>query len=332
MGLLAVPRALLAQRAGELVEADVTVADGHAERGHVHARQVIRFHRPVELAPGRGGDRLAWRAEALEDDDRLVAAGVLDGQLDVRQHPLGMRVGDQHRTADAGRGGGELVPVDQPHTRLDGIDAEPRPRQVEERHRRQHDAVDALVGLQQAHRALEHERRSGHRVQHLAVLDRRGDERLGDRRVHVGEAIGGLVDVVERRRRRHQVGARVPGRAQVAVRDPLDRLQRLDGDVLVAARTEPDDDDPRSHPWTMSPMRASERQRASGQQLRRRHAWPGNAVTGRRRRSSAGPSARSAGRRRRRTSPGSRRTSARHPARRTVPPAARRSRRTAGAR
>ena len=32
------------------------------------------------------------------------------------------------------------------------------------------------------------------------------------------------------------------GRAQVAVRDPFDGRQRLDGDVLVAAGPEPDDD------------------------------------------------------------------------------------------
>ena len=53
VGLLAVPRALLAQRAGELVEADVAGADGHAERGHVDARQVVGLDGPIELAPRR---------------------------------------------------------------------------------------------------------------------------------------------------------------------------------------------------------------------------------------------------------------------------------------
>ena len=97
VGLLAVPRALLAQRAGELVEADVPGADGHAERRHVHARQVVGRDGPVELAPRRLGDRLVGRAEALQDDDRLVAGRLLGGQLDVRQHPVGVGVGDQQR-------------------------------------------------------------------------------------------------------------------------------------------------------------------------------------------------------------------------------------------
>ena len=49
--------------------------------------------------------------------------------------------------------------------------------------------------------------------------------------------------VVERRCVRNEIGARVAGRAQEAVRDALDRPQRLDGHVLVAARAEPDDRD-----------------------------------------------------------------------------------------
>ena len=53
VGLLAVPRALLAQRSGELVEADVAVADGRAEAGHVDAREVVRLDGSIELAPGR---------------------------------------------------------------------------------------------------------------------------------------------------------------------------------------------------------------------------------------------------------------------------------------
>ena len=69
---------------------------GHAERRHVHARQVVGLDGAVELAPRRVGDPLVRRAEALQDHDRLVAGRLLGGQLDVRQHPVGVGVGDQH--------------------------------------------------------------------------------------------------------------------------------------------------------------------------------------------------------------------------------------------
>ena len=71
--LLAVPRALLAQRAGELVEADQLGADRLAEVGDVDAREVVGLDGAVELGPRRADDRLLGRAEALEDDDLLVA-------------------------------------------------------------------------------------------------------------------------------------------------------------------------------------------------------------------------------------------------------------------
>ena len=148
VGLLAIPRALLAQRAGELVEADVPGADRDAERRDVHARQVIGRDGAVELAPRRARDPLIRRAEALQDHDLLVAGRLLGGQLDVGQDPVGVGVGDQQRAGRAGGGEGELVPVDQAHGRLDGVDPEPRPHEVEERHRRQHVTAHPLVGEQ----------------------------------------------------------------------------------------------------------------------------------------------------------------------------------------
>jgi hypothetical protein len=82
-------------------------------------------------------DPLVGRAESLQDRDRLVAGGAVDGELDVGQHPVGVRVGDEQRAAFAGGGGGELVAVDEPDAGLDRIDAESGPGDVEERHRRQ---------------------------------------------------------------------------------------------------------------------------------------------------------------------------------------------------
>ena len=53
---------------------------------------------------------------------------------------------DQERAALAGRLGGEAAPVDQPGAERDRVDAEPGPRQVEERQRREHLDLDAVVG------------------------------------------------------------------------------------------------------------------------------------------------------------------------------------------
>ena len=79
---------------------------------------------------------------------------------------------------EPGRGGGELVTVDQPDAGLDRIDAERRVRDVEERHRRQDLALDrAGRRAGGARDAFEDQRRAGHRVQNLAVLVCRGDER-----------------------------------------------------------------------------------------------------------------------------------------------------------
>ena len=56
--LLAVPRALLAQRAGELVEADELGADRLAESGDVDAGEVVGVDGAVEVGPRRPRDRL----------------------------------------------------------------------------------------------------------------------------------------------------------------------------------------------------------------------------------------------------------------------------------
>ena len=126
--------------------------------------------------------------------------GALDGELDVAEHPVGVGVGDEQGTGEAGGRGGELVAVDQADAGLDRVDPECGPGDVEERQRREDVDVDALVGAQTPHRALEDERRTRHGVEDPAVLDRRGDEPFGDLGVHVGERVGVLVDVVERRR------------------------------------------------------------------------------------------------------------------------------------
>ena len=88
-------------------------ADRRRQVGDVDAGEVVGLDRAVEFGPGGVGDQLVGRAEPLQDDHRFVAGRVLDGQLDVAEHPVGVSVGDQQRAVVTGRGGGELVAVDQ---------------------------------------------------------------------------------------------------------------------------------------------------------------------------------------------------------------------------
>ena len=55
MRLFLVPRALLAERAGELMQLDHLTGDGTAELGDVHRGQVIGLDRAIHLRP-RGFD------------------------------------------------------------------------------------------------------------------------------------------------------------------------------------------------------------------------------------------------------------------------------------
>ena len=158
MGLLDVPGTLLAQQPGELVEADVLHADRGREFGDPQRRQVIGRHRAVELGPGGLDDPFVGRAERLEDHDPLVTGGAVDGELDLRQHPVGVGVGDEQRPALARCSGREPMTVDQADTLLDGIDAEPGPGHVEERHRGKDHEVDVVAPAQVPYGPLEYER------------------------------------------------------------------------------------------------------------------------------------------------------------------------------
>ena len=116
MGLLSIPRALLAQRAGQLVEPHVVVADRASETRDVDARQVVGLDRAVELAPRRLDDTLVRRCPSA---CRIVTGsspvGLLGGELDVGEHPVGVGVGDEHRSVLTTGGVGEIVAVDESH-------------------------------------------------------------------------------------------------------------------------------------------------------------------------------------------------------------------------
>jgi hypothetical protein len=100
--------------------------------GDVERREVIGGDSAVEVGPVRASDQLLGGAEPLEDHHLLVAGGVLHGQLDVAEHPVGVGVGHEQRTGQAGGSGGELVTVHQPQTDLHGVDAEAGVGDVEE--------------------------------------------------------------------------------------------------------------------------------------------------------------------------------------------------------
>ena len=245
MGLLLVPRALLAQRARQLVEPHQRGADRRAEPGDVDAREMVGLDGAIELSPRGVHDVLVGRSQPLQDHHRLVTGRCLDGQLDVAEHPVGMRVGNEHRSVIARCCRGELVAVDQPNAGLDRVHTEAGEGDVEERHRRQDRALDSAVGAEMTNAALQHQRRSRHGIEDVAMGCRRGNETFGDLGVDVGEGVGRFIDVVERGRLAHQRRRGVARRADVPVRRRSNRVERLLGDVLRPARAEPDDRDVR---------------------------------------------------------------------------------------
>ena len=244
VGLLDVPRALLAQGSGQLVEADVRRADRCAELGDPQRREVVGVDGAVDVGPGGVDDPLVGGAERMEQRDRFVAGGLVDRQLDVGQHPVGVSVSDEQWTGVACGGGGEVVAVDQADSGLDRVESEAGPGHVEKRHRRPDVAVDVVTGEQMAHGALEHQRRTGHRIEDLAVRRGGSSQRVGDLGVDVVEGVGGLVEVVERGGVGYESGRWVDRGAQESVGGAFDGVEGVDGDVFVATGAEADDNDP----------------------------------------------------------------------------------------
>ena len=98
--------------------------------------------------------------------------------------------------------------------------------------------TDVLDGRVELVRDPRRELSDGAKLLGLRELERALDQ--------VPVAVGLLVDRVERRRLRHEVGGRVAGGAQEPVRDALDFGERLGGDVLGATGSEPGDHDGRA--------------------------------------------------------------------------------------
>ena len=123
MGLLAVPRALVAQAPHDLVEAHELGADRRLQSGHVEARQVVGLEAAIEVGPGDLEDGLVRKAEALQHRHGLRGP-VRDGELHVRQHASVVGVSDEQRAGATGGGRGEGVGVDEGQLGLDRVDPE----------------------------------------------------------------------------------------------------------------------------------------------------------------------------------------------------------------
>ena len=160
-------------------------------------------------------------------------------------------LGDQQRSALAGRVDGERLSVDQADTGCarDRHRAAPPPG----RRRRRPGAPPRstspdrhrVVTGEQDDAPLGHRRRTGHRIDHLAVGDRRGDQVVDDREVHLFDGRRLFVVVVEGAGRR---GCRRPtddGSCGGRPARPVEERSGLGRDQLGTGRPEPDDVDPR---------------------------------------------------------------------------------------
>ena len=142
---------------------------------------------------------------------------------------------------------GEGRPVDEAHARVQGIDPQPVPRQVEEGQARDHLQLDPGVGPQQLDGSLRHQRRAGHGVEDLAVGCRRLHQGVHDPRVHLVERGGRVVQVVEGAEPAHRRRSRVARRTQIAVAGTIDGPAGGRGHELGPGRAQPDHDHPRRH-------------------------------------------------------------------------------------
>ena len=181
VGLLPVPRAALPQGADQLGEAGHLARHRRGQHRDVQRREVVGLDLPVEVVPGHGAHRLVGQPQAGQHHRRQPVGG-LDRQLDVGQHRLGVALGHQQRPPLARRLDREPVPVDQPRPRRHRVDAQAGPGQVGERHARHQLDRHPGVGQQQLDRALGHQRRPRHGVQHLASAPRRRPPPPGPRR------------------------------------------------------------------------------------------------------------------------------------------------------
>jgi len=248
VGLLAIPRALFAQRARQSVQSRHLAGDRLTESRHVQRREVVGLdavlgRETVEVAPCDAHDSLVGQPEVVQHHRSLVTAGRLVRELHLRQHPVGVALRDEKRASLARRGLRELVRIHQFHRRVDRVDAEAQPREIQETHRGKHAYFDALICAQSAHAVFEHSGRAGYGVQRRAVAQCGGRNSLGNRGVHLGERVVALVFVVERDRIADERSARVVTRAKESALCRCDGVEGLSCHETGGAGPQPDDRD-----------------------------------------------------------------------------------------
>ncbi len=203
---------------------------------------MVGLDRPVELPPIHRRHHLVIETEVVQQHgprqrDRPVVG---DRQLHLREQVARPALRHQEGSALEGCGRGELRCIDEPDPLRHRIDAERRPRHVEERERRHDRHLHPGVGAQQLDGTLGHERRARHGVDNRFGRGRfgRNHQPFDDGRVHLLERAGRVVDVVaagrafERRRRR------MPGRAQPNMRRGTKERHRADPHEIAAGGPE----------------------------------------------------------------------------------------------
>ncbi len=246
VGLLAVPRTLVTQNPNQFVEASKLVGDGLGHLGEIQRGEMVGLEFAVEISPGDFDDALVGQPESLQDDRR--GRRLLEGELDIGEHMVGVGVGHEERAGLSGCGGREHMAVDQPDPDLDRVDLQATPHGVEKGHRRKDLELEIHVGRclpHQLHRSFEYERRTRYGIDEVVDSGER-KEIACDLLINVGEPIGGLVDVVVGRRV-DDGGCGMPGCAQPHRRGRSEPLRDLRGDQLGASRTEPHDGESTRH-------------------------------------------------------------------------------------
>ena len=195
VGLAAVPRAALPQRADQFDQPDGRGRHRFGQVGDPQAGQVVRDEGAVEVGPRHLEHGLVGKSQALEHDDRPGVA--VHAELDVGEHQRPVALRHEERPGRARRLRCETVPVDEAGPGRDRVDPEPGPRQIQERQSRQHLQGDAVILAQQLHGALGDQRRTRDRIEDLTLRHGGLGDAGGDGRIHLLHRGGLLVDLVE---------------------------------------------------------------------------------------------------------------------------------------
>lgn len=156
MGLIAIPRALLAEPMHEIHRELELMTWRGKDFWQIERGEMIGLERTVQFRPRQLEYLFGWGPEPLKHDDLLLVVGV-QRQLDIRQDPGSVRMGNEQGSTSTPDPLFEHVPVDQTNPGLDGIDSEPGPRNIKERQGRNEIDDNPLIGQQVGDGALKNQ-------------------------------------------------------------------------------------------------------------------------------------------------------------------------------